>query len=78
MPEMKSSLRKLLERVETWPETAQDELVRAGLEIEAEQSGPYRATALELQALDEALAQERRGEIASEQEIEDAFAKFRR
>ena len=75
---MKSSLRKLLERVETWPETAQDELVRAGLEIEAEQSGRYRATALELQALDEALAQVRRGEIASEQEIEDAFAKFRR
>jgi hypothetical protein len=52
--------------------------VRAGLEIEAEQSGRYRATALELQALDEALAQVRRGEIASEQEIEDAFAKFRR
>ena len=75
---MKSSLRKLLERVETWPETAQDELVRAGLEIEAEQSGRYRATAHELQAHDEALAQVRRGEIASQQEIEDAFAKFRR
>ena len=75
---MRSRLKDLLRRAESWPETAQDELVRAGLEIEAEQTGGvYRPTSDELQAIDEALTQAERGEMASAREIEAAFAKFR-
>lgn len=77
---MNSRLRKIIERAEAWPEPAQEKLVLAALEIEAEQqrSGFYEATPEELGAVDEALEQVRRGEVASPAEIEEAFAKLRR
>ncbi len=62
---MTPKLEELFERAGSWPAAAQEDLVRAGLEIEAEQEGPYRATAEELRAIDEALDQVARGEIAS-------------
>lgn len=74
---MEPKLKDLFERAESWPPEAQEELLRAGLEIEAGQEGPYRATADELRAIDEALGQLQRGEIASDQEVEAVFAKFR-
>jgi predicted transcriptional regulator len=40
--------------------------------------GPYVASDKELAAIDEALAQTQRGELATEEEIEAAFARFRR
>jgi hypothetical protein len=67
-----------MQRAETWPEEAQEQLVQAGLEIEAEQKGAYFATPDELQAIDDALAEVARGEIASAAEVKAAFAKFRR
>jgi hypothetical protein len=71
---MTKKLKELLQRAETWPEAAQEELVQIGLEIEAEQvSGVYHATPEELRAIDDA---ERSG-IASAEEVEAAFAKFR-
>jgi predicted transcriptional regulator len=39
---------------------------------------PYHATPEELQAIDEGLEAIRRGEIATEEEVEAVFAKFRR
>jgi hypothetical protein len=70
--------RKLLERVESWPQEDQDELVEYAREIEARRTGEYHATPEELEAIDEALGQVARGELASKEEIEAAFAKFRR
>src|SRR5437879_4859282 len=71
-------LKELIERAETWPSSAQEELVQVGLEIEAEhKSGTYTATADELKAIDEALAQADRGEVLSEEEAETAFERFR-
>ncbi len=68
-----------MERAETWPDAAQEELVQVGLEIEAEhKSGTYLATAEELRAIDEALEQVERGEAMSEKEAETAFQKLRR
>lgn len=75
---MKQTLKDLFGRAESWPEAAQEELVLAGLEIEAEQDGHYRATPEELKAIDEALGQLDRGELASDQEVESVFAKFHR
>ena len=72
---MNQKLKELIRRVEAWPEEAQEELVRIGLEIEAEATlAPYRATPEEIAAIDEA---ERSG-VASEAEVEAVFAKFRR
>jgi hypothetical protein len=74
---MNQSTKDLLQRVETWPEQDQQELAEVVRDIEARRSGVYHATPEELRAIDEALGQVARGEIASKEEIEAAFAKFR-
>jgi hypothetical protein len=72
---MNSKLKDVLERVQTWPEQAQDELAEIALEIEAGfRGGDYHATADELEAIDEA---ERSG-VATQEEVEAAFRTFRR
>lgn len=72
---MTSKLKDVLERVETWPQEAQDELAEIALEIEAGfRGGEYRASPEELRAIDEAMA----SGVASEQEVEAAFRTFRR
>ena len=75
---MNTKLRKIIQRAEAWPKAAQDELVQTALEIEAEQQGLYHATADELRAIDAALEEVDRGEIASSAEVEAAFGKLRR
>jgi hypothetical protein len=69
----KDQVKAVLQRVPTWPEGRQQELVEAALEIEAELAGAgYNATPDELEAIDEGLA----GEAASEEEVKAAFALF--
>jgi len=71
----KDQVKAVLERVPTWPEDRQQELAEVALEIEAELAGTeYDATPDELAAIDEGLA----GEAASEEEVEAAFAVFRK
>ncbi len=75
---MTPNTKKLLERVESWSQQEQEELAEYVREIEARRTGVYHAAPEELEAIDEALGQIARGEIASDQEVEAAFAKFRR
>jgi RNA polymerase-binding transcription factor DksA len=75
---MTKSLKDVLTRAESWPEWAQDNLADIALEMDREvQSGTYRATEEELRKIDEALAAVRRGEIATDAEVEAVFAKHR-
>ena len=75
MPNMMNRLKEVLERVNTWPEEAQQELAEIALEIEAGfRGGIYHPTAEELQAIDEA---DRSG-VATQEQIEAAFRSFRR
>jgi hypothetical protein len=68
------ALQEVLQRVESWPEQAQEDLAQIAREIDAQLAGrAYHATAEELAALDEA---ERSG-VASEEEVEAAFKSFR-
>ena len=70
----KAEVKAVLDRVPSWPQKRQQELVELALEIEAELAGrAYHATSDELQAIDEGLA----GEAASEEEVKAAFASFR-
>jgi len=69
--------KKLLEQVESWPAEDQQELAEYAREIEARRTGVYHASPEELAAIDEALGQVARGELASREEAEAAFAKFR-
>lgn len=74
-----NDLRNLLERAQTWPKEAQNELVAVASEIESELlGGEYVATQEELRSIDAALASIDRGEVATDIEVADAFAKFRR
>lgn len=71
----KEQVKTVLDRIPSWPQERQEELVELALEIEAELTGgAYHATPDELQAIDEGLL----GEAASEEEIKAAFASFRR
>jgi uncharacterized protein YecE (DUF72 family) len=73
-----ADLKELLKRVQSWPEAAQDELVALANQIENElQSNDYVATHEELRIIDAAMASIDAGEVASEREVEAAFAKFR-
>jgi hypothetical protein len=76
---MKSkSLQNVLPRIEAWPAEAQDRLADIVRGIDAEiADGLYEATDEELRLIDEAVAAVDRGEIASPEEVEAAFAKFR-
>jgi hypothetical protein len=73
-----TDLKNLLERVQSWPEEAQDELVAVANQIERELQGrDYLATQEELQIIDAAIASIDGGEVATDVEIKAAFAKFR-
>ncbi|MDP1868946.1 hypothetical protein [Bradyrhizobium sp.] len=75
---MTTDLKHLLDRVQTWPEEARDELVAVANQIESElKSRVYIATQDELRVIDAAVASIDRGEIATDAEIKAAFAKFR-
>jgi hypothetical protein len=73
-----TNLKNLLERAQTWPEEAQDELVAVANQIESElQSQDYLATQEELRIVDAAMASIDAGEVATDAEIKAVFAKFR-
>jgi hypothetical protein len=73
-----TDLKTLLERIQSWPEEARDELVAVANQIESELRGrDYFATREELQVIDAAMASIDGGDVASEAEIKAAFARFR-
>jgi hypothetical protein len=75
---MTTDLKGLLERVQTWPEEAQDELVAVANQIESElRAESYLASREELRIIDAAMASIHAGEVATDAEIKAAFAKFR-
>lgn len=75
---MSKTLRDILARAESWPDWAQRDLAEIASQIDREvRGGRYRATPEELDKLDEAVDQVRRGEVVTEAEIEAIFAKHR-
>ena len=74
-----AEIKNLLERVQTWPEEAQNELVAIANQIESELRGDeYAATVDELQVIDAAMASLDAGESVTDVEVAAAFAKFRK
>lgn len=74
---MNRTARQLLERVASWPDEDVEKLEEAAREIEAWRSGEYEASEEELRAIDEAIAELDRGEVATPDEVKAAFAAFR-
>lgn len=73
----KQEIDAVLDRVRTWPEGRQQDLVRVALEIERQGTDVYILDGDESAALDEALAEADRGEFASDEEVEAVFARYR-
>jgi hypothetical protein len=67
---MNAILKEILEIAQTWPDEDQEALAEAAREIQAHRSGVYRLTDDERAAVEEARDQARRGEIASDIEME--------
>jgi hypothetical protein len=67
---MSPTTRKLLERMESWPEEDQEELIEFAREIEARHTGVYVPSPDEERAIREGLLQLERGEALSEEEME--------
>ena len=74
---MTPAVKKLLDRVTSWPDDDVERLEDAARMIEAWRNGEYQASDDELQAIDEAIAQLDRGDMASEEQVISAYAKFR-
>jgi hypothetical protein len=67
----------LLGLVSTWPEEAQDELMKSIADIGARHATVFRLNDEERAAIEEALAAVDRGEIATDEEVAAVFNRFR-
>ncbi|MGA2291526.1 hypothetical protein [Bradyrhizobium sp.] len=67
----------MLERVSTWPEEAQEELVRSIASIEGKHLGSYRLSDAERNAVQRGLAEMREGKLASDGAVEAVFNRYR-
>lgn len=75
---MRSDLKAVIDRAESWPEAAREELVSIAEQIETElKAKEYLASADELRVVDAAMASLDQGEQASDDDVRDAFVRFR-
>jgi predicted transcriptional regulator len=70
---MNKRLETLLDRVSTWPEEAQEELLAHAIEIESRQSGVYRLSDDERAAVKKGLEAAQRGEFVSDEAMAAFF-----
>ena len=71
------TIKEILKRAEGWPESAQQDLAQAALDIESKlQQDTYIATPEEVSAI-ERLTEAEQGQFATEAEVEAVFAKYR-
>jgi hypothetical protein len=72
-------LKEAMERVESWPQEAQEELAEIAFEIDARlKGGSYHATPDELQGIDRGIKAAREGRFATDEEVEAVLARHRR
>lgn len=71
------ALKEILKRVETWPEKAQVEAAVSLQALEEELLAPYELTEADKKAIDRGLEAVRSGDLATDEEVEAIFAKYR-
>jgi predicted transcriptional regulator len=72
------ALTEVMQRIDSWPEAAQEELAHIALEIEAGLKGEmYRASPEELAGIDRGLKAAREGRFATDKQVDAVFAKHR-
>jgi predicted transcriptional regulator len=75
---MSPASKAVLDRVLSWPIEDQEELAEFALEIEARRSGVYRLSEEERTAVRAGMEAARRGDFATEEEIEAFYQLHRR
>jgi hypothetical protein len=71
------ALKDVFRRAEAWPEEDQRKLVQAALIIENQHAAEFELTAADWRIIDARMEAARNGDIASDQEVEAFFAKYR-
>lgn len=74
----KQQIAILLERVETWPQEAREELIRSTLAIERRHGGIYRLDDEECADVREGVAEIERGDVAEDEDVKATFEDLRR
>ena len=72
------ALKDILNRIEAWPETAQDEAVATLQAIEEEFQQPYTLTDEDHSALERSADDVRQGRFATNEAVQEVFGRFRR
>jgi hypothetical protein len=75
---MSPGTKTLLEQVQSWPEEDQEELADVAREIESRRSGVYRLSDEERTAVRAGMDAARRGDFASEEEMDEFYRLHRR
>ena len=75
---MGPATKTLLERVQSWPVEDQEELAAVAREIESRRTGVYSLSEDERRAVRAGLEDARRGDFASDEEIEEFYQLHRR
>jgi predicted transcriptional regulator len=73
----KEQIDSVLDRVRTWPPERQEDAVRVLLQMEAAGTEVYVLSDDERAAIEEGMAQARRGEFATDDEVAAAFNRYR-
>ena len=74
---MNKMVETLLERVASWPEEAQAELLQSVVDIETRHFGVYRLSDDERTAVRRGLEEMRQGKFASDEQVEAVFNRYR-
>jgi hypothetical protein len=74
---MNASLKDIIERVETWPEEAQEEALQLLLALEQEYAEPYELSDEDRHAIDRSLEDMQQGRFASDDKVESIFGRSR-
>jgi len=72
------ALKNILDRIETWPETAQDEAAATLQAIEEEFLAPYALTNEDRAALERSAEDVRQSRFATDEAVQKIFGRFRR
>jgi predicted transcriptional regulator len=75
---MNKRLETLLDRISTWPEAAQTELVESILKIESKHLGVYRLSDDERAAVRRGLEEMHAGRFATDEEVATVFNRYRK
>jgi hypothetical protein len=74
---MNARLKDIVERLDTWPEEAQEEALQLLLALEREYSEPYELSSEDRAAIDASLEEMRQGKFATEEQVSAIFNRHR-